>query len=72
MAGMHKHHSHFTTSEHIVLVALTTTGEDVGLRWVDSDAAHVVMVSLEHVNLPQRVVIKHADHHVVLGERREE
>lgn len=69
VAGMRKHLSLFTTSVHIVLVALTTTGQDVGPRWVHSDAAHVVMVSLKHVNLPQRVVIKHTDHHVILGKR---
>lgn len=72
MAGMHKGLGHFITSEQIVLVVLTTTGEDVRLRGVDSDAAHVVLVCVKHVNSPQCVIIKHADHHVVLGERQQE
>lgn len=48
----------------------TTTGEDVGLCGVDSDAADVVMVSLKHVNSPQGVVVKHTDQHVILGRDR--
>lgn len=63
MTTLRRLRGHLTTSEK---TALTTTGEDVGLRGVDSDAADVVVVSLKHVNLPQRVVIEHTDHHVVL------
>lgn len=72
MTRMHKHHSYSTTSEHILVVLLTTRSEDVGLRGVDNDAADVVLMGPEHVNSAQCVIIKDADHHVILVERQEE
>lgn len=68
---MHKRHSYSTTSEHVVLVALTTRRKNVWLHRVDGDAADVFQVGLEYVNSGQCVIIKHADHHVVLVERQE-
>lgn len=71
MTRMRERHSYRTTSEHIVLVELTTRSENIGLHGVDGDAADVILVGLERVNSGQCVVVKHADHHVVLVERRE-
>lgn len=48
----------------------TTAGEHVGLSGVDSDAADVVGVGLEHVDSLQRVVVERSDHHVILRTER--
>ena len=50
--------------------SLTAAAEDVRLCRVDGETAQVVGVRLELVNALQRVVVVHADVHVVLRTRR--